>query len=80
MIPAIGYATKHSFTRLKPFRFEREPAGPGQVEVEVLFCGVCHTDIHQTKNEWSNTVYPCMPGHEMTGRVRVLSGRRRELL
>ena len=72
MIPAIGYATKHSFTRLKPFRFERESAGPGQVEVGVLFCGVCHTDIHQTKNEWGNTVYPCLPGHEMTGRVRAV--------
>ena len=71
-IPAIGYAAKHSFTRLKPFRFEREAAGPGQVEVEVLFCGICHTDIHQTKNDWGNTVYPCMPGHEMTGRVRAV--------
>ena len=72
MIPAIGYAAKHSFTRLKPFRFERESAGPGQVEVEILFCGICHTDIHQTKNDWGNTVYPCIPGHEMTGRVRAV--------
>ncbi len=72
MIPAIGYAANHSFSRLKPLAFERDPAGPGQVEIELLFCGICHSDIHQVKNEWSNTVYPCMPGHEMTGRVRAV--------
>ena len=69
MIPAIGYAAKHSFSRLKPMRFERAPAGAGEVEIDILFCGVCHSDIHQVKNEWSNTVYPCMPGHEIAGRV-----------
>ena len=69
MIDAIGYAAKHSFSRLKPMAFQREPAGPGELEIAVLFCGVCHSDIHQAKNEWSNTVYPCMPGHEIVGRV-----------
>ena len=69
MIKAIGYAANHSFTRLKPLEFEREEAGPSEIEIEVLFCGVCHSDIHQVKNEWSNTVYPCMPGHEVVGRV-----------
>jgi uncharacterized zinc-type alcohol dehydrogenase-like protein len=39
------------------------------VELEILFCGVCHSDIHQVKNEWSNTVYPCLPGHEIVGRI-----------
>jgi uncharacterized zinc-type alcohol dehydrogenase-like protein len=69
MIKAIGYATKHSFSRLKPLEFEREEAGPNEVEIEVSHCGVCHSDIHQAKNEWSNTVYPCMPGHEVVGRI-----------
>ncbi|MDB5702788.1 MAG: Zn-dependent alcohol dehydrogenase [Sphingomonadales bacterium] len=69
MIKAIGYATKHSFSRLKPLEFDREEAGPNEVEIEVTHCGVCHSDIHQAKNEWSNTVYPCMPGHEVVGRV-----------
>jgi uncharacterized zinc-type alcohol dehydrogenase-like protein len=69
MIKALGYATHHSFTRLKPLEFEREEAGANEVEIDVLFCGVCHSDIHQVKNEWSNTVYPCMPGHEVVGRV-----------
>jgi len=69
MIKALGYATKHSFTGLKPLAFEREEAGPSEVEIEVLYCGVCHSDIHQAENDWGNTVYPCMPGHEIVGRV-----------
>jgi len=69
MIKAIGYAAKHSYSRLKPFAFERDDAGPEEIEIDVLYCGVCHSDIHQVKNEWSNTVYPCLPGHEVVGRV-----------
>lgn len=69
MIDAIGYAANHSFSRLKPFKFQRDEPRPNEVQIEVLFCGVCHSDIHQVKNEWSNTVYPCVPGHEVVGRV-----------
>ena len=69
MIKALGYAAKHSFSRLRPFEFERQEAGPNEIEIEVQYCGVCHSDIHQVKNEWSNTVYPCVPGHEVVGRV-----------
>ncbi len=70
MIKSVGYAAKHSFSSLKPFEFEREDPKPNEVEIEVLFCGVCHSDIHQVKNEWGNTVYPCLPGHEVVGRVK----------
>jgi len=69
MIKVTGYAAKHSFSRLKKYEFEREEARAHEVEIEVLYCGVCHSDIHQVKNEWSNTVYPCVPGHEVVGRV-----------
>jgi uncharacterized zinc-type alcohol dehydrogenase-like protein len=69
MLKAVGYAAKHSFSNLKRFEFERVPAKSNEVELEILFCGVCHSDIHQVKNEWSNTVYPCLPGHEIVGRV-----------
>lgn len=69
MIDAIGFAAKHSFSNLKPIKFQREVAAAGDVEIEILFCGVCHSDVHQVKNEWANTVYPCMPGHEIVGRV-----------
>jgi uncharacterized zinc-type alcohol dehydrogenase-like protein len=69
MIKVTGYAAKHSYSRLKKYEFEREDAKAHEVEIEVLYCGVCHSDIHQVKNEWSNTVYPCVPGHEIVGRV-----------
>jgi uncharacterized zinc-type alcohol dehydrogenase-like protein len=68
-IKAIGYAAKHCFSHLRPFEFERLGAGRKEVEIQVLYCGVCHADIHQVKNEWHNTIYPCMPGHEIVGRV-----------
>lgn len=69
MIKTLGYAAKHSFSRLKPMEFEREAPKADELLIEVLYCGVCHSDIHQVKNEWSNTVYPCVPGHEVVGRV-----------
>ena len=68
-LKAVGYAAKHSFSNLKRFEFERTAAKADEVEMEVLYCGVCHSDIHQVKNEWSNTVYPCLPGHEVVGRI-----------
>ncbi len=69
MIKALGYAAKHSFSRLKPLAFEREEPGTTEVAIDVLYCGVCHSDVHQAENDWGNTVYPCMPGHEVVGRV-----------
>lgn len=68
-IKAVGYAARHRFSHLKPVEFERTAAQEGQIELRVLYCGVCHCDIHQVRNEWRNTVYPCMPGHEVIGRV-----------
>ncbi len=78
MIKAVGYAAKHSFSNLKPLEFEREDPKPNEVEIDVLYCGVCHSDIHQVKNEWDNTVYPCMPGHEIVGRVKTVGGSVRK--
>jgi uncharacterized zinc-type alcohol dehydrogenase-like protein len=69
MIRTVGYATKGPHRRLRPVVLERAEPAAGEVEIDVLFCGVCHSDIHQVKNEWDNTVYPCMPGHEIVGRV-----------
>ncbi len=66
---ALGYAAKHSFSSLKPLTFDRREPGVTDVAIDILFCGVCHSDIHQVKNEWSNTLYPCLPGHEIVGRV-----------
>lgn len=68
-IKARGFAAQHSFTRLKPITFERDTPKANEVHIAVTHCGVCHSDIHQVKNHWLNTVYPCMPGHEVVGKV-----------
>ena len=64
-----GFAAHHSFSKLKPFEFEREAPKANEVQIAVTHCGVCHSDIHQAKNHWMNTVYPCVPGHEIVGHV-----------
>ncbi|TDR85345.1 NAD(P)-dependent alcohol dehydrogenase [Enterovirga rhinocerotis] len=69
MFQCIGYAATDAEARLAPFTFERRDPGPNDVEIEILFCGVCHSDLHQVRNEWQNTLYPCVPGHEIVGRV-----------
>jgi len=64
-----SYATPSATTPLAPFKIHRREPGPSDVEIDILFCGVCHSDIHQARNEWHNTIYPCVPGHEIVGRV-----------
>ncbi|HEX2616773.1 MAG TPA: NAD(P)-dependent alcohol dehydrogenase [Flavobacteriales bacterium] len=54
---------------MAPTDIQRREPGPHDVELEILFCGVCHSDIHTARNEWSGTLYPCVPGHEIVGRV-----------
>jgi uncharacterized zinc-type alcohol dehydrogenase-like protein len=69
MFKAIAYAAQSSDARLTPFHFERRDTGPNDVRIEILYCGVCHSDLHTARNEWRNTVYPNVPGHEIVGRV-----------
>lgn len=69
MIKSIGYAARSATTPLSSFAFEREEPSQSDVQIEILYCGVCHSDLHQVRNEWHNTVYPCLPGHEIVGRV-----------
>jgi uncharacterized zinc-type alcohol dehydrogenase-like protein len=64
-----SYAAQTSSSALAPFEIARREPGATDVEMEILFCGVCHSDLHQARNEWHNTVYPCVPGHEIVGRV-----------
>src|SRR5206468_7034551 len=54
---------------LGPFTIQRREVGAHDVQIEILYCGVCHSDLHQVRNEWHNTFYPCVPGHEIVGRV-----------
>ena len=69
MIKAIGYAATSTTSPLTPFAFERREPTPADVHLEILFCGVCHSDLHQVKGDWGRTNYPCVPGHEIIGRV-----------
>ncbi len=65
----LGYAAQSAASPLAPFRFERREPGPRDVQIEIQYCGVCHSDLHSVRNEWHGTVYPIVPGHEITGRV-----------
>ncbi len=70
--PAKAYAAQSAASGLAPASIRRREPGPTDVQMEILFCGVCHSDLHQSRNEWENmipTVYPCVPGHEIVGRV-----------
>jgi uncharacterized zinc-type alcohol dehydrogenase-like protein len=69
MLPTRGYATKSPTSILEPFNFERRDPGPRDVLVEILYCGVCHSDIHQARDEWGGSIFPMVPGHEIVGRV-----------
>ena len=69
MIPTLGYAATDPKSPLRPFRFERRDVGLDDVRIEILYCGVCHSDLHTARNEWNNTLYPSVPGHEIIGRI-----------
>jgi uncharacterized zinc-type alcohol dehydrogenase-like protein len=65
-----GYAAHTPDTPLTPFRFERREPRRDDVDIEVLFCGVCHSDLHNARNDWGGASYPMVPGHEIIGRVK----------
>jgi uncharacterized zinc-type alcohol dehydrogenase-like protein len=64
-----AYAAKSATTPVEPWSIERRNPKPHDVQIEILYCGVCHSDLHTARNEWGGTVYPCVPGHEIVGRV-----------
>lgn len=64
-----AYAAQSSTAPIAPFDINRREPGPRDVQIEILFCGVCHTDIHLARNEWKSSFYPMVPGHEIVGRV-----------
>ncbi len=69
MIQTLGYAAYSPTAPLNPFKFERREPGPLDVQIEILYCGVCHSDLHQVHNEWNGSTFPIVPGHEIVGRV-----------
>ena len=70
--PAKGYSAQSATSGLAPGKIQRRTPRPQDIQIEILYCGVCHSDLHQVRNEWENampTAYPCVPGHEIVGRV-----------
>lgn len=76
-INARGYGASGSLIggeKLKLMQFDRDAPKDDEVLIEVLYCGVCHSDIHQVENDWKNTIYPCVPGHEVVGKITFVGG------
>ena len=69
MYKTHAYAAQNAQSPLAPFELERRGLREHDVHIEVMFCGVCHSDLHQARNEWGNSIYPVVPGHEIVGRV-----------
>ena len=74
-----SYAAKQAGGRLQPFAIERRAVGPRDVQIEIEYCGVCHTDIHFVNNDFGLSSYPLVPGHEIIGRVDAVGGAVNDL-
>lgn len=75
MIKSKAYAAQNPTTPLAPFEIIRRNPGPEDVQMDILYCGVCHSDLHTARNEWANTLYPSVPGHEIVGRVVAIGNK-----
>src|SRR5687768_2841319 len=64
-----GYAAKTASSQIAPFEFDRREPRDHDVQIEIAYCGVCHSDIHQARDEWGGSIFPMVPGHEIVGRV-----------
>jgi alcohol dehydrogenase (NADP+) len=69
MKPTLGYAAKSAKTPLVPFTFNRRSPGPHDIAIDIKFSGICHSDIHQARDEWGGSIFPMVPGHEISGVV-----------
>jgi uncharacterized zinc-type alcohol dehydrogenase-like protein len=69
MFKVRGYAVHDARSPLAPYTFERRDPGPRDVQIQILYAGICHSDLHQARNDWGNSLYPMVPGHEIVGRV-----------
>ncbi len=69
MIPVKAYAAQEATSPIAPFSFDRREVGAHDVLIDIHFCGVCHSDIHQARNEWGGSIFPMVPGHEIVGKI-----------
>jgi len=74
MLPTKSYATHGPTEKLVPFSFDRREPRPHDVVIDILYCGVCHSDLHQARDEWGGSKYPMVPGHEIVGKVTRVGG------
>ncbi len=74
-----AYSAQSARSPLGPFTIERREPGPRDVQIEIMYCGVCHTDLHQARNDWRGTTYPVVPGHEILGKVTGVGGQVKKL-
>lgn len=74
MLKSKAYAAQSASHPLAPFEIDRREPGREDVQIDILYCGVCHSDLHTARNEWKNTLYPSVPGHEIVGRVTAVGG------
>ncbi len=70
-----GYAAQNAKTPLTPFSFTRRQPGPHDVLIDIKYCGVCHSDIHQARDEWGGSMFPMVPGHEIVGKVAAVGAQ-----
>ncbi len=69
MIQSWGYAAPKAKAPLAPYMFERRDPGPNDIVIKIQYCGVCHSDVHQARDEWGGSIFPMVPGHEIVGTV-----------
>ncbi len=69
MIPVKSYAAQSATSDVAPFSFDRREVGAHDVLIDIHYCGVCHSDIHQARNEWGGSIFPMVPGHEIVGKI-----------
>lgn len=74
MKPTLGYAAKSAKKPLEPFSFNRRSPGPHDLAIDIKFSGICHSDIHQARDEWGGSIFPMVPGHEIAGVVTSVGG------
>jgi uncharacterized zinc-type alcohol dehydrogenase-like protein len=74
-IPTKAYAAQSATSPLAPFSFERRAPRPDDVVIEILYSGICHSDIHTARSEWGPAAYPCVPGHEIVGKIKAVGKR-----
>src|SRR5688572_15676815 len=70
-----AYGAQSADRPLEPMDIQRRAPGPQDVQIDIAYCGVCHSDLHTVRAEWGGTLFPCVPGHEIVGRVSAVGAK-----